>query len=241
MFFKSLLKWSGAAVMLAGLGGAAQAEQVDIWGLQAQGDVCRITFTQQGLAAGINRVLHHDGGCMAGMGSVAGYSSSNGGNTLMLYDAGAQMIGRIDKETDSYWVGMIGDGTPMEMSYMGQGPRPGQAAAPQPPAQSPNMGSVSACLKYYDSRACADPRDQGDPVAQGIGALQTLTRMNVRFLGNTNSQVIGTLERGTCIDTSGCRKDPFGDGLWCEIKLDYKTGWILKQDAEFVYSQNGCG
>lgn len=216
------------------------ARDWDVWGLQAYSDVCQISFDgTRSVAPGIGAVVQHSQGCRGG--GVGGFSMNNGDNTILLYSLdGGQLIGRLDREADGSYVGIIDDGEPASLVFMG---RMQINAQPQPqPLPAPGTPAGQGCLVYYDNRLCARPEDVGPPLlSAGPGALTVLTTMNVRFLPGVSSMIIGKLQVGTCIETTNCREAPFNGGLWCEVRLDNRSGWIIKQDDQFVYSRNGCG
>ena len=238
MIFSLFLALGGLTALLPQ---QATAREWDVWGLQAYSDVCQISFDgNRTIAPGIGAVVQHSQGCRGG--GLGGFSSENGGNTILLYSVGGTtLIGRFDRAPDGSYDGIIDDGEPARLFFMGRMQIDAQPV-PQVLPPAPNTPAGQGCLVYYDSRLCARPEDVGAPrLTAGPGALQTLTTMNVRFLPGANSSIIGKLQVGTCIETTNCREAPFNGGLWCEVRLDFRTGWILKQDDEFVYSRNGCG
>ncbi len=99
-----------------------------------------------------------------------------------------------------------------------------------------------ACRRYYGTATCADPYDIGKPPMQNFrGSLETLTRMNVRFMRTVDSSIVGTIDAGMCVEVRDCMTGFNRDQLWCEVRVNDRTGWMLKEDADFVYSRNSCG
>lgn len=237
------------ATWIAGLvlAPAAMAREWDVWALEAYDDICQISFdgdTQ--MADGIARLVRHSEECRGGGNSIDGYSLNNDGNTILVYTVagGLQVLGRFDREGDGSYVGMMDDGVPARLWFMGRMDMQSAAAPRQPgkPAAAAKGQQARTCTAYVDSGRCAETWDLGAPeFVGGRSSITTLARMDVRFLNNPTSRVIDSVEQGQCIDTTACREAPFKGGLWCEVRVGNFSGWVLKQDDQFVYARNGCG
>ena len=247
MILKGLSAVLAGAFLLFSLPGPARAQTVDVWGLQAYGDVCRISFDRSPVAAGIFAVVQHDMGCLGGLDNISGWSANNGGQSILLYTTafGTTVVGRLDREANGNYTGVVDDGTPVSMVFMGQMSM-NAAPTPQPPVFGGTLGGGStearACRRYYGTATCADPYDIGKPPMQNFrGSLETLTRMNVRFMRTVDSSIVGTIDAGMCVEVRDCMTGFNRDQLWCEVRVNDRTGWMLKEDADFVYSRNSCG
>ncbi|MBO3758429.1 hypothetical protein [Ciceribacter sp. L1K22] len=226
---------AGVALLLSVEAGAAE----DIWSMTTPEGTCRISFQDDPVADGIQSILQHDYACPEMLRNVSGYSMNNGDGTIILYTTftGLEMVGRADKEKDGLYVGMIGDGTELTISF---GETPDLPTKPQKPQKPKKPSGSSACLRYPDG-GCAQPNDVGSPdVALGINSIQALTRLNIRGLPGMDGAVIGRLEKDQCVTVLGC-VEKGGNVIWCEVDLPTFHGWTLKQDAGKVYSRNGCG
>ncbi len=99
---------------------SAKAQSFDVWGILAFDDICRVSFESDPVADGIYAIVRHDAGCLGDLDRLTGWSSLNDSASIVLY-AGPdfEMIGRLDRERDGFYLGGLMDGSAMEMSFFG--------------------------------------------------------------------------------------------------------------------------
>lgn len=216
--------------------GAAQADP--IWGLEAFGDVCPVTFERQQLpGGGMQRIRHQSRSCRGGLGNIIGWTAEGDGSTYLFYDRAGQILGRVDAIGGGAYAGVFGDGDTLEMRYIGDS-RPQGHGQVQTAPQGSGAGEAMRCRVYAGTRQCAEAYDIGEPDAS---QLMPVVRLNLRFSSNLTSQIVGKVDRGACYQVYRCREEPFADErMWCEVQLEGQTGWILKQDETSVYARNIC-
>lgn len=220
--------------LLGVLAGAVPAQAADLWGLEAFNDVCPISFTDRRSPAGPLAIRHHAESCVGGLSNITGWSAEAEGSSYLFYDHAGQILGRVDATGQGRYEGIFGDGVPLAMGFIGT---QGTGAADTPPAGS-GQGEAQRCRVYLGSRVCAEPYDIGIPDGS---EMMPLARMNVRFSDGLNSQIVARVDRGACLAVTRCRDESFArERTWCEIQLEGRTGWVLKQDETVVYTRNSC-
>lgn len=230
------LKTVLAAITAAVLGSAA-AHAAELWGLEAFNDVCPVSFSTQPTAGGLMQIRHHSQGCRGGLDNITDWSEEGDGGTFYFYDRAGQLMGRVDGMDGGTYSGVFGDGTPLEMRFIGHESTSDGGAQYNAPSGS-GAGEAQGCRVYHGTRRCAEPYDIGAPDGAQI---MPLARMNVRFSSGLTSQVVATVDRGSCLEVSRCRDEPFADErFWCEVQLEGRSGWVLKQDEATVYTRNIC-
>ena len=230
------------------------------WDLLAESGGCTVTLVAEMVDDGIFFVDRGTADCGPDLARVTGYALNDEGNEFVLYSTleGVDLLGQLTREGEGIYRGKLRNGMAVRMEHS-SGPRgisdprtgltTGEDPAPAidtdeettpPTAEFSDESAPQAtegCPTYSGSRTCADPLDQGPPTG---GMLQTLTRMNLRNInGTTGSEVVGQAPAGTCFDVSLCDTDAEGR-LWCSVSTAELTGWVLKQDADTVYSRNSC-
>ena len=222
-------------VMLAAFAGSAHATAERIWGLEAYGDVCPISFSQQSAGQGLSRVIQRAVSCRGGLSNIAAWSAESGGATYFFHDRSGQILGRVDDVGGGRYEGAWGDGDALSMAYLGTA---GGGASSSAGKTSSGSSEAQSCRVYVQTDICAEAYDIGVPDAS---RMEPLARMNLRFSSSLTSQVTGKVDRGQCLEVYRCRDEPFAtDRLWCEVQLEGQTGWVLMQDESYVYTRNDC-
>jgi len=232
-------KLFGAACVAAAVFGAPAVQAEDLWGLEAFDDVCPVSFGTRALPNGMSEIRHHADSCRGGLDNIAGWSDDGDGAIYFFYDRAGQVLGRVEGVGNGLFAGIFGDGAPLSMRYIG--PDDGTTHyEPDVIGSMSGSGSSEAqdCRLYYGTGTCAEMFDIGEPDG---AELMPIARLNVRFSSNLDSRIIATVDRGECLEVTRCRDEPFEDSrLWCEVQLEDRSGWVLKQDEAAVYSLNIC-
>ena len=237
-----------AVALVTGLfwqGGDARAQTPAVWELKAGASVCRVSFVQGPIAPGIQR-LQVNQPCNGIFAGFIGWSSAQEGKQISFYGlTGGQttLAARADRERPGSYVGQTIPGASFTMLML----KASTAATPPTPARPPAAAEVKpnpACRVMRDTGACAQASDIGPPrFPPGLPKKSSITpivKLDIRFLPNPASQPIGQADREVCIQVTEC-KDSFDGTVWCETTSGNFTGWVLKQDKNFVYARNGCG
>ncbi len=224
--------------LVLGSGSGASAQGLHTYEISGFGQTCEIMLSSD--FAGFGRYVALEGAiCDQDMRGLTSWTRT--GDDIMLYDEDGVEQLMIFPSGGGYQ-GMIvqSDGLLVQVRYLGLMHPNGAGVGGQTTFARPSTSSeVSTCKVYYDSQICADASDIGEPTS---GALQTLANMNVRFLGSRSSSIVGQLPAGSCVAVDFCRGSAFDDDLWCQISgPNQLRGYILKEDANAVYSQDGCG
>lgn len=241
------------------LGGAAHA-QVGTWSLTAESGACDLSFVAEAVDDGIFFVDRGEGGCGDDIDLITGYALNEEGAVVVFYSTleGVEQVGQVARQEDGSYTGKARSGAVLRLEHKsgsrdiadpvagnradveGGSTPDGAMTAPEPDTESAAdapLAQAGDCLVYAGGTTCADQTDIGPP--QG-GALQVLSRMNMRDAGTTDgSNVVGRIEAGSCLQATLCSEDGQGR-LWCGVQGDAGTGFILKQDGETVYARNSC-
>lgn len=229
---------------LAGLSATGSAQTV--WGIEAYSDVCRVVLVEDENRIGQGTIDHLDEGCRVG--PFERYAVGNMGEVRFLGASGDILM--LVMPDGAGYDGYVGDGDPVTMSVMSSEPArrfssPDRARPPARPSHAAGgFGKASApeCVRYYDSRQCAQDHDLGMPGSRfDLLPIETRARMNKRFMANLNSSVEGQIEAGVCVEVRNCTERMIDEEIWCEVDHDGDWSWILKQDAQYVYAGAGCG
>ena len=222
---------------------SARAQTPAVWELKAGTSVCRVAFVKGPIAPGIQR-LQVNQPCTGIFAGFIGWSSAKKGHQINLYGlTGGQtaLAARADMERPGSFVGQTIAGVPFTMMI------PKAAGATPPPTARQPVAQVKpnpACRVMRDTGACAQPSDIGPPrFPPGLPKKSSITpvvRLDIRFLANPASSSVGQADREVCIQVSEC-KESFDGTVWCETPSGNTSGWVLKQDKDFVYARNGCG
>lgn len=236
------------------LGGAAHAQD-GTWSLIAESGGCDVKFVAEAVDDGIFFVDRGDGKCGEDIDLITGYALNEEGAVVVFYStlAGVEQVGQVTRQEDGAFSGKARSGSALRLEHKSGSqaiadPVGGNRAAdeggamsePEADAESvadAPIAGAGACLVYAGGTTCADQADIGPPES---GALQVLSRMNMRDAGTTDgSTVVGRIEAGSCLQATLCSEDGQGR-LWCGVQGDAGQGFILKQDGETVYARNSC-
>lgn len=221
----------------------ARAQSPAVWELKAGASICRVVFVQGPIAPGIQR-LQVNQPCTGIFSGFIGWSSAQNGQRISLYGLnGGQtaLAARADRERPGSYIGQTIAGVSFTMVM----PK-ATGAVPPTPARPPvaEVKPNPACRVMRDSGTCAQANDIGPPrFPPGLPKKSSITpivKLDIRFLPNSASQPIGQADREVCIQVTECRASSDGT-VWCETTSGNFTGWVLKQDKNFVYARNGCG
>lgn len=252
----------GLAGLVTLLGHPALAQD-GRWSLIAESGGCEVSFVEEMVDDGIFFVDRHGADCGPDIGRITGYALNDEGATVVLYStlAGVEVLGRATLGENGVFAGALRKGGVLRLEHR-SGSRviadPAGEVALEMPADDPAADTegetgladgpdtqaepavqpTGPCIGYAgQGEACAEAADLGPPES---GMLQVLTRMNLRDQGTTQgSSVIGRVEAGTCLTVTFCSEDEQGR-LWCGVQGDGLQGYVLKQDAQTVYSRNSC-
>ena len=105
---RSIAAFAVTALLMAG---PVHAVEPGPWALESAEGTCHIEFQNEPYAEGIWTILQHDSVCPAALMALSAYSENNDGQSIMLYTTanGLEMTGRVDREDDRLYVGMVGD------------------------------------------------------------------------------------------------------------------------------------
>lgn len=241
------------------LGGAAHAQD-GTWSLSAESGSCDLSFVAEAVDDGIFFVDRGEGGCGADIDLITGYALNEEGAVVVFYSTleGVEQVGQVTRQEDGVYTGKARSGAALRLAHK-SGSRDiadpvgdsragdeggtavdGAMTPPEPEGESAAdapLAPAGDCLVYAGGTTCADQADIGPPEG---GALQVLSRMNMRDVGTTDgSNVVGRVEAGACLQATLCSEDGQGR-LWCGVQGDAGSGFILKQDGETVYARNSC-
>ena len=240
---------------LATLSPALAQAETGRWSLIAESGGCEVSFLPEAVDDGIFFVDRGEADCGPDIGRVTGYALNDDGATVVLYSTldGVDLVGQLARSEDGVFTGKLRSGGALRLEHR-SGPRgitdPGTGLLtgevpvvveddPEAEADEPLAAiTPDACLTYAGGNGgCVDQADLGPPDG---GALQVITRMNMRDQGTTQgSTVVARIEAGACLQAGFCSED--GDGrLWCGVSGPMGQGFILKQDATTVYARNSC-
>lgn len=228
------------------------------WELLAESGGCTVTLVPEMVDDGIFFVDRGEADCGPDIGRITGYALNDEGGEIVFYSTleGVDLVGQMSREAEGLYRGTLRNGMVVRMEHK-SGPKGiadprtglttgediapafadnGEESAP-PSAEVPEETAPPGnCQTYAGGRSCAETEDLGPPEN---GQLQTLTRMNLRDSASAGGAKLGQAEAGTCFTVSLCDSDAEGR-LWCSVSTGSLSGWVLKQDAETVYSRNSC-
>lgn len=118
--------------------------------------------------------------------------------------------------------------------------RPSRLLSERPSIYNRPSGSDD-CIRYADTRLCADEADTGLPASAAFHPpVFTLESLNLHFMAGGESSLVGHVEAGKCLRVQGCIDRSLDDEIWCEVEDGDDWSWMLKQGDDFVYAKTGC-
>ena len=222
----------------------SNAKDNEYWNLSAFGESCEMAFTNNKIGGG--RLAMKIGPiCTQNLSAITGWADNESGEGFSLF-AGNTPVAALFWRSNQLWEGNVRldfDGNPSDapirMDLIGILKDEGASQRSNSVRRNSEIASNSNCKKYFDNKRCAQTEDIGKIKS---GALETLARMNVRFIPDRKSNLVTTIQPRSCSPVSNCTENFFSKEIWCKVKIDnFKSGWILKEDANFVYSRDGCG
>jgi len=139
--------------------------------------------------------------------------------------------------------GLIGDGVEAKM-FMSASSSVTVNGGSSFTAGSGGSGGAS-CVQYADRSGCADRVDKKNPRVPTFETISMLSMSRLKiypFSGGSGIAKSDVVPAGSCIKVKKCEAAFGGKGDWCEIVLPdgFFTGWVKRQDSDFVYLQKGC-
>jgi len=107
-------------------------------------------------------------------------------------------------------------------------------------------GSASAdCVLYSDRSGCAGRADLKNPKVPTFDkiSMRALSKLKIYpFSGGNGFAKSEVVARNACVKVKKCESSFGGKGDWCQVVLSdgFFTGWVKRQDEDFVYLQKGC-
>ncbi len=101
------------------------------------------------------------------------------------------------------------------------------------------------CVRYSDRSGCADRVDLKNPKIPRFQTIdmRILTRAKIfPFSGGRGFAQKEVAIEGACMKVEECEKDFNSNEMWCRVILSggFFTGWVKRQDDNFVYMSQGC-
>lgn len=168
-------------------------------------------------------------------------------NMMILFrktGARGAIIGQFDKLSSNRMKGQIGDGTPASMMMSRSSSTTinlGESSS-----NSGSSGSQAAdCIQYSNRSGCARKVDLKNPKVATFQTvnMRILSRLKVfPFSGGNGFAQDQLARKGSCVKVKTCEQAFSGNSDWCEIVLPdgFFTGWVKRQDEDFVYMKKGC-
>ena len=222
----------------------SHAKDTEYWNLSAFGESCEIAFTNTQIGGG-RQAMKIGPVCTESLSVITGWADNESGEGFSLF-VGNTRVAALFRRNKQVWKGNVFldfDGNPSDarirMDLIGVLKDEGASQHSNSVSRNSEIASNSNCKKYFDNKRCAQTEDIGKIKS---GALETLARMNIRFIPDRKSNLVTTIQPRSCSPVSHCTESFVSKEIWCKVKIDnFKSGWILKEDANFVYSRDGCG
>lgn len=170
------------------------------------------------------------------------YSNANRTRVELFSRANAKgtLIGAFNRANKSNMAGMIGDGDSATMFLTAT-----SSVSVTVTAGGNSGANTGKCVRYANNRTCAVAQDQKDPA---IPAFKTIRMRSLSsqtifpFSGGSGFAKDEKLARGECREIKKCEKAFNSTEHWCEVVLKdgFFTGWIKRQDDDWVYLRQGC-
>jgi hypothetical protein len=221
------------------LAGAATAQNrtIEIWQATWDGARCTLVLTYD--LARLQGNVETRRPCGRTLGKVASfvYTDERRDHMILFARPGARgdILGSFEATGQGRMEGVIGDGlvtvlvmTERSSTTLGTGTTQGNAD----------------CIRYADG-GCARPADLKNPdIPFGSPApMRALGRLDIYpFSGGKGFKKDETVTPGQCRSVKKCETAFGTDEDWCEVILSdgFFTGWVRRQDANFVYLRKGC-
>jgi len=232
------------AFLCAATSTLSYAKDNTYWNLSAFGESCEMAFTNNKIGGG-RQAMKIGPVCTQNLSEITGWADNESGEGFSLF-VGNTPVAALFWRNNQLWEGNVRvdfDGNPSDapvrMDLIGILKDEGASQHSNSVSRNSEVVSNSNCKKYFDNKRCAQKEDIGKIKS---GALETLARMNVRFIPDRKSNLVTTIRPRTCSKVSNCTESFINKEIWCKVKIDkFKSGWILKEDGNFVYSRDGCG
>ncbi len=175
------------------------------------------------------------------------YSDDSRSEMLLFARPGARgdIVGGFSKSGRNRMDGLIGDG--VEASLFLSASSSVTMNGGINPSSNGNGGSSAgaSCVQYSDRSGCADRVDTKNPRVPTFQSIEMLSLSHLKiypFSGGNGFAKKESVAQYQCVTVKRCETASGGKGDWCEIVLSdgFFTGWVKRQDADFVYLQKGC-
>lgn len=154
--------------------------------------------------------------CAAPLASATAWSIE--GSQMVLYHAGNKALVKLGGNQKRV-TGTSEDNTPIILERVG-----GDGTA----AQLQATYNASGCYYLGYTQTCASRGEMGEPNPAPDGRIQIklTTNLGVHSEPRSDSDVIGTAKKGSCVAVDTCTMA--SDGPWCRAKFGQSTGWLRK-------------